>query len=45
VAGQLRYEIVGADAFVHGDTDGDGLADLLIRVNGVASLAAVDFVL
>ena len=40
-AGELRY-FVGR---VEGDTDGDGRADLVIRLDDVARLGADDFVL
>lgn len=43
VAGQLRYQVVGNAAFVSGDTNGDGVADFLIRVDGLASMSASDF--
>jgi len=44
VAGQLHY-VVNGGANVEGDTNGDGLADFTLIVNGVASLVAGDFVL
>ena len=43
VAGQLRYDVVGGLSFVSGDTNGDGVADFIIRVNGVTNLQAGDF--
>ncbi len=45
VAGQLRYEVKGSDAYVSGDVNGDGIADFTIRVIGVTNLAAGDFML
>lgn len=45
VAGQLRYDVVGGQSFVSGDTNGDGVADFIIRVNGVTNLQTGDFVL
>jgi Ca2+-binding RTX toxin-like protein len=45
VAGQLRYETIDGNAFVTGDTDGDGIADFAIQLNGITSLAATDFLL
>src|SRR5262249_30171549 len=45
VAGELRYEVSGADVVVSGDLNGDGKADLMIHLTNVASLAASDFVL
>jgi Ca2+-binding RTX toxin-like protein len=47
-AGELRIHYVGDAAIVSADTDGDGLADFALRVDGttaVAPLAAGDFVL
>jgi hypothetical protein len=45
VAGQLRYDVVGGASFVSGDINGDGIADFVIRVNGVTNLQAGDFIL
>ncbi len=45
VAGELRYEKVGGDSYILGDTNGDGVADVKIHVVGVSSLSAADFVL
>ena len=45
VAGQLRAEVVGGETRVSGDTNGDGVADFLIRIDGVHALAAGDFLL
>lgn len=45
VAGELRYEVRGGDSYVMGDTDGDGKADLMIRVLGVGRMTADDFIL
>jgi microcystin-dependent protein len=45
IAGQLRYDIVGAETYIYGDTNGDGIADLLIRVQGNIALTAADFTL
>ena len=44
-AGQLRYQFVGAETYVYGDMNGDGMADLIIRVQGSFALTAADFVL
>jgi hypothetical protein len=43
VAGQLRYDIVGADAVIGGDIDGDGVSDFNIVLSNVSSLQAADF--
>ena len=44
-AGELRYEQGANYTLVLGDTDGDGLADLAIRLDGVIDLTVQDFVL
>ncbi len=44
-AGELRYERAGGDTLVFGDTDGDGIADLAIRIESRVDLVASDFVL
>jgi hypothetical protein len=46
VAGQLRFQQFGNSfTLVSGDTNGDGLADFAIRVDGIVNLVAGDFVL
>jgi Ca2+-binding RTX toxin-like protein len=45
VAGELRYEQVGGNTYVLGDTDGDGTADFMIGIDGLHSLVAGDFIL
>jgi Ca2+-binding RTX toxin-like protein len=45
VAGELRYVVSGSDSIVQGDVNGDGVADFTIRVSGVTTLYAHDFVL
>jgi len=44
-AGELRYQAVGADLLVSADADGDGVADLAVKVRDLAQLAASDFIL
>ncbi len=44
-AGQLRYEVEDGDTFVHGDLDGDAVADLTIVLAGEHLLKASDFAL
>ncbi len=44
-AGDLIYKVVGGDAQVMGDTNGDGKADFVIVVDNVTSLTVNDFVL
>ena len=45
VAGQLRAEVIGGETRVTGDVNGDGVADFLIRIDGVHTLVAGDFLL
>ncbi|MDB5430608.1 MAG: outer rane adhesin like protein [Caulobacter sp.] len=42
-AGELRYVVSGGTATLQGDVDGDGLADLVVRLTGVSTLSATDF--
>ena len=44
-AGQLRYSHIGSLTMVEGDTNGDGVADFAIRLNGTIPLTLTDFVL
>ncbi len=44
-AGELRYVQNGANTIVQADLDGDGAADLQIRLDGLIALTAGDFVL
>ena len=44
-ARELHYVHDGGNTFIEGDTDGDGLADFVIRLNGLVDLTAADFVL
>ena len=43
VAGQLRYQISGANTLVFGDTNGDGVADFAIALTGAYALDITDF--
>jgi uncharacterized phosphosugar-binding protein len=43
-AGELRFTSVGANGYLSGDVDGDGISDLTIQLNGVLSLTAGDIV-
>lgn len=45
IAGQLRYEFVGNDTRVEGDTNGDGLADFEINLTGIIFLTFSNFIL
>jgi Ca2+-binding RTX toxin-like protein len=42
--GELRYEKVGAETHITGDTDGDGKLDLMIRLSGKIDLTADHFI-
>lgn len=44
-AGELRYEQIGANTFISGDTDGDGNADFMIRLDGLNTIQEGDFFL
>ena len=44
-AGQLRYETSGGVTTVEGDIDGDGVADIAIRLTGSLTLSSADMVL
>lgn len=42
-AGELRFMQDGGDTFIQGDTNGDGKADFVIRLNGAVNLVSTDF--
>lgn len=44
-AGQLRYEVINDNTYVYGDTNGDGAADFMIRLDGGHALVGGDFIL
>jgi Ca2+-binding RTX toxin-like protein len=44
-AGQLRYANSGADTFVYADVDGNGVADMVIKLLGTHTLTASHFAL
>ncbi|QNM82995.1 VCBS repeat-containing protein [Sphingomonas sabuli] len=44
-AGQLRYEQIGSNTYLYGDTNGDRVADFAIRVDGLHSFVIGDFIL
>ena len=44
VAGQVRSEVIGGNTFVMGDVDGNGVADFIVRIDGVVMLGSGDFV-
>lgn len=43
--GELRYEISGGNTYVYGNMDGDTRADWCIKLDGIHTLSASDFVL
>jgi Ca2+-binding RTX toxin-like protein len=43
--GEVRYSVGDGKAFVFADLDGDRVADFCLQMNGVATLAAADFIL
>ncbi|MFM9935172.1 MAG: calcium-binding protein [Novosphingobium sp.] len=42
---ELRYDVVGGNTYVYGSTNGDSTADFCIKLSGVHTLSASDFVL
>jgi Ca2+-binding RTX toxin-like protein len=44
-AGELRYEQTGGNTYLSGDTDGDGIADFWILLDGLHTMTAGDFIL
>ncbi|QNM83878.1 pre-peptidase C-terminal domain-containing protein [Sphingomonas sabuli] len=44
-AGELRYQVINGNTYVYGDTDGDGDANFLIRLDGAYTLVGGDFIL
>jgi len=45
VAGELRFEQSGGNTYVYGDTNGDGVSDFTILLDGLLSPTAKDFIL
>ncbi|HEV2816696.1 MAG TPA: DVUA0089 family protein, partial [Allosphingosinicella sp.] len=45
VAGEVRYDVTGGNAHIFADLDGNGVADMEIIVNSVATLTSSDFFL
>ncbi|HEX8257479.1 MAG TPA: RTX toxin, partial [Allosphingosinicella sp.] len=43
-AGELRYQAINGDAYLQGDTDGDGVANFFIRVDDFTTLMRGDLV-
>ena len=44
-AGELRFEQVAGNTYLSGDTDGDGIADFMIKLDGLHTVQAGDLVL
>ena len=44
-AGELRYEQISGNTYVSGDTNGDGTADFMVRLDGAHTLTSTDFAL
>ncbi|QNM83782.1 hypothetical protein H8M03_05530 [Sphingomonas sabuli] len=44
-AGQLRYQMSNGNTYVYGDTNGDGAADFMVRLDGNHGLLGSDFIL
>ena len=44
-AGELRAYQAAGQTWIQGDIDGDGVADFLIRIDGLHTLTASDFIL
>jgi Ca2+-binding RTX toxin-like protein len=42
-AGELRYEQISGNTYLTGDTNGDGLADFMIKVDGSHAFTSGDF--
>ena len=45
VGGELRFRVAQGNTYIEGDVDGDGTADFYIRIDGIHTLVAGDFVL
>jgi len=44
-AGELRFKQSGGDTYVFGDVNGDAKSDFAIKLDGLVTLAATDFIL
>jgi hypothetical protein len=44
-AGELRFEQVAGNTYLSGDTNGDGIADFMIKLDGLHTVGAGDLVL
>ncbi len=45
VAGQVRYELIGGNTYIQGDSNGDGVADFMIRLDGNITVTPGDFII
>lgn len=43
-AGELRYELIGGNTYIQGDSNGDGVADFMIRLDGNVTVTSADFI-
>ncbi|MFM9936670.1 MAG: hypothetical protein ACKVOL_10795 [Novosphingobium sp.] len=42
---ELRYDVIGGNTYVYGNTNGDTVADFCIKLDGVHTLSGTDFIL
>lgn len=42
-AGELRYEQISGNTYITGDTNGDGIADFMIKIDGSHTFTSSDF--
>ena len=45
VAGQLRYDVIGADTIMQGDVNGDGIVDFELQLTGAHTFVPADLIL
>jgi serralysin len=43
VAGETRYDVIGGNAHIFADADGNGIADMEIILTGITTLSGADF--
>jgi hypothetical protein len=43
-AGELRYEQVAGNTYLSGDTNGDGIADFMIKLDGLHTVSGADLI-
>jgi Ca2+-binding RTX toxin-like protein len=44
-AGELHYQQISGNTYVSGDTNGDGVADFMIRLDGLHTMTSSDFII